>query len=325
MTWRCVKIGCLSIVAVLVIVTASYSDSSMIERRDKALKEVAACLKRDAAPIRECKNINKNMQTLMDVYKQGDRSVLPTLLQFSCPRNFLGDALIDDTEGFLSVVANLPEVNQQAVALSVAGRPLGLERPRFEQIRATLMTVPDSSPNYAFARTCLRTLETVNAALIENYLPPQTFGDRTVHSLSMNLHALEEKPLWPPALDSERTYRVTILPAFAGAQSVTLTVLADGSGHIGFRATDANHQNLTVDSAGTITPQQVSDFTSSLNEIQFWKLPAELRQKGFDGADWIVEAVQDGKYHIVLRWSPDKTPFGAVGRSLFELAGHKMS
>ena len=325
MAWRCLKITFLLIATVVAIATCSYSDSSMIEKRDKALKEVAACLKRDAAPGRECKNINKNLQTLIDVYQQGDKSVLPTLLQFTYPRNFLGDSLVDDTEGFLSAVSNLPELNQRAVAFGMAGRPFGLERPRFEKIRATLISIPDSSPNYSLARTCLRALENVNAALIENYFPPQIFGDPTVQSLSMNLHALEQRPLWTSVSDTEGTYRITKLPAFAGAQSVTLTVLADGSGQVRFRATDSDHQNLTVDTASTINAQEVSDFTSSFNQIEFWKQPAELTQKGYDGADWILEAAQNGKYHVVLRWCPGKTPFGAVGRSLFELAGHKMA
>jgi hypothetical protein len=80
-----------------------------------------------------------------------------------------------------------------------------------------------------------------------------------------------------------------------------------------------------VDAAYTISPQQVADFTAALNRIQFWQLPIEISQLGNDGAEWILEGVQDGRYHIVHRWCPGKTPFGEVARNLFDLARHKSS
>jgi len=328
MTWRFVRISCLLIVALVAFATSSYSDSSQIEKRDAALKRIATCLKRNEVSSRECKNMSKDIQVLVDVYRQGDKSVLPTLLQFAYLRDFLGDALIGDTDGFFSAVLNLSEPNQQAVAVGLAGEMSGLQRTRFETIRATLMLVSDSSPNYQLARTFLQTLETENASLLENYFPPQTFagqvGDLQVHWFSRYLHALEQKPLWSPALKNEHTYRITVLPAFSAPQAVVLTVLADGSGQIGYYATESTRMRLGVATADAISAQEVADFTSSLDQIQFWQLPTEVPQRGFDGAEWILEAVQDGKYHLVHRWCPGKTSFGEVGRSLFNFAGHKM-
>jgi hypothetical protein len=329
MTWHRTKTGCLLIAAVLAIATSSYSDSSVSEARDAALKRIAACLKRKEVSLRECKNLNKDIQTLVDVYRQGDKSVLPTLLQFTYLGDFLGDALIGDADGFFSAVARLPERSQEDVAFGLAGDMSGLQRPRFETIRTTLISVPDSSPNYQLAQTFLRTLETENASLLENYFPPQSFvgpaGDFQVHWFSRELHALEEKPLWPPASEIERTYRITVLPAFTGLESVTLTVAADGAGQMEFRSADARHQHMSAGTVLTISPQQVIDFTSSLDQIQFWKMPTELSRNGYDGADWLVEVVQDGKYHVVDRWCPGRTPLGAVGQILFKLAGHKYS
>jgi hypothetical protein len=249
------------------------------------------------------------------------------LLRFTYLCDFFGEALVGDPEGFLSAVSHLPEPDQHAVARGIAGGMLGLLRPRFEAVRATLTAVPDSSPNYQLARTCLLTLETNNASFLVNYFPPQTFTGRTddfqTRWFSRELYALEEKPLWPPASGSERTYRITVLPAFTVPESATLTVLADGSGQIKFRATDGRHEHLSVESASTISSQQVADFTALLNRVQFWQMPTESRQGGLDGAEWILEGVQDGSYHIVHRWCPGKTPFGEAGRSLFDLAGHK--
>jgi hypothetical protein len=327
MTWRRVKISCLLIVAVVAIATSSYSDSSLTEKRDGALKGIAVCLKRNEVASRECKNLNKDIQTLIDVYHQGDKSVLSTLLQFTYLSDFYGDALIGDADGFLSTVLRLPEQNQLAVAAGIAGGMRGLSRPRFEVIRATLIAVPESSPNSQLAQTFVRTLETANALFLVNYFPPQSFtgpaGDFEVRWFSRELYDLEEKPLWPAGSGNERTYRITVLPAFSGPETVILKVLADGSGQIKFRAVDPRNPHPRINKDSTIKPEQVTEFTSMLDHLQFWQLPTEPTERGLDGAEWILEGVQDGKYHVVLRWCPRKTPFGEVGRNLFKLAGQK--
>jgi hypothetical protein len=86
---------------------------------------------------------------------------------------------------------------------------------------------------------------------------------------------------------------------------------------------DSRRLQLSVDEAHTISAEQVADFSTLSNRLQFWQLPTEALRLGFDGAEWILEGVQHGTYHVVVRWCPDKTPFGEVGRSLFDLAGHK--
>ena len=42
-----------------------------------------------------------------------------------------------------------------------------------------------------------------------------------------------------------------------------------------------------------------------LSEISFWALPTEEPSSGRDGARWILEGLQDGKYHITDRWSAE--------------------
>ncbi len=327
-----INVGCLMIVSAVAFAASSYADSSTTARRDSALKGIQACLRRNEVSSRECKSLNKNVQTLVDSYRQGDKSVLPTLLRFTYLSDFYGEALIGDPDGFLSAVSRLSDADQFAVASGLAGGMVGLLRPKFDAIRATLMTVPDSSPNYQLARTCLGVLETENASLLADYFPPQTFTDRAgeilVHWFSRELYALEEKPLWPPASGNQRTYRITLLPSFSPPESVTLTVSADGSGQINFRAADSRRQHLSVDSGSTMTPQQVAGFSQSLYDLQFWQLPTQLpqlrREIEMDGTEWILEGVEDGKYHVVLRWCPGTTPFGQAGRNLFEFAGHKL-
>jgi hypothetical protein len=33
-------------------------------------------------------------------------------------------------------------------------------------------------------------------------------------------------------------------------------------------------------------------------------MPFEDPVRGFDGSEWIIEAVEQGEYHVVARWTP---------------------
>lgn len=321
-----VKACCFVIVVTATILYSSKADTSVNARRDKAVTGIEACLRRNEGSSRECKSLNKDIQTLVDVYRQGDKTVLPTLLHFTYLFDFFGEALIGDLDGFLSAVSHLSEADQDAVAMGIAGGTFGTTSQRFQSIRTALMSVSDSSSNYQVAHKCLATLEMENASLLVNYFPPRTFANRAgefrVHWFSRELSALKEKPLWPPSSENERTYRITVLLAFSAPESVTLQVIGDGSGLLNVRATDRHRGLLAIDNATTISVKKAAAFTASLNRLQFWQLPTESPQLGFDGAEWILEGVQDGVYHVVVRWCPGKTPIGEVGRNLLDLAGH---
>jgi len=46
-------------------------------------------------------------------------------------------------------------------------------------------------------------------------------------------------------------------------------------------------------------------FQKKVDSIDFWKMPARIRNYGNDGAEWILEGRVNGTYHVVDRWSPD--------------------
>src|SRR5271170_7862048 len=100
----------------LVVSILSYADSSLAARRDIALKAMSSCMQRNEVSRRECKKLNANVQTLVGVYKQGDKTVLPTLFKFTYLTDFYGDALLADPDGFLTEMGRLPEKEQRAVA-----------------------------------------------------------------------------------------------------------------------------------------------------------------------------------------------------------------
>jgi hypothetical protein len=324
-----VKDACCLVALTLALSGELHACPSKSVTRDEALRGVEACIQRNWAPSRECKNLNKNIATLEDAYRQGDKAVLPTLLHFTGLTEFYGDALVADPDGFLTAVSHLSEAQQRAVAAGIAGGMFGLPRVRFDTARAALKEVPESSPNYQLARKCLETLETENACWIVHYFPPQTFkgraSDLRLHWFSRELYVLGEKPLWPPETANERMYRVIVLPSFLPSECVTLTVMPDGTGQMEFRAADAHDHRLGADDRRTISPQQVASFAAALDRARFWELPTgppPSRIVVMDGAEWILEVVQDRKYHIVHRTCPGRTPFGGAALDLFDLSGH---
>jgi hypothetical protein len=313
----------------------SHAESTPTTRRDEALRKAKACLHGHEASSRQCKNLNQNIQIPVDVYRRGDNSVLPTLLHFTYLTDFYDEALLSDPEGFLAAIKELPEKEQIQVAEGIAGGPFrSLEKERFEAVRKLLTGIPESSSTAHIAEVCLKALETNNASLFLNYFPPQTFTSRAdnfqMFWYSRDLYSMAEKPLWPPSSSLQTTYRFTHLGAFTGPKTVSLTVLPDGTGSVRTKAMSVSHDALEIDDTVAVTPEKIARFSSALTKTDFWNMRPEEPSRGLDGAEWILEGVQNGKYHIVVRWcpaiespSPQALAFADAARLLLEFAGHK--
>jgi len=68
------RANCFLIAFSLAVSTVSHADSSESARRDKALQGIEACLRRNWVPSRECKNLDEDIATLVDVCRQGDKT-----------------------------------------------------------------------------------------------------------------------------------------------------------------------------------------------------------------------------------------------------------
>jgi hypothetical protein len=192
------RIIALSILALAASVL-SYGQTPLTTKRDKALEGIKACLRRNEVSSRECKHLNRDVATLVDVYRGGDKSVLPTLFQFSYLTDFYDEALLSDAEGFLTAMTQLSQKEQQAVATGIAG-VFGLrDVDRFKAIRELLANVPEASPTKAVAELSLKIVEIKNASLFVNYFPPGTFASRAARSpvtwYSSDMYQLGETPL----------------------------------------------------------------------------------------------------------------------------------
>jgi hypothetical protein len=331
------RIIALSILA-LAVPVISHCQTSLTSKREKALEGIKACLHRNEVSSRECKHLNQDVATLVEVYRGGDKSVLPTLFRFTYLTDFYDEALLSDPDGFLMAMTNLSKKEQQAVAAGIAGG-MGfklLDVDQFKAIRALLASVPETSPTRAVAEVSLKVVETKNASHFVNYFPPRTFtspaANFQVAWYSSDMYQLGETPLWPPPSESERTFRFTYLGAFSGPEVVTLTVLPDGSGKVKLAMVQQWPEQAKSEKLATVPADRVSDFLGRLDGAHFWEMPTESQHRGVDGAEWIMEGLQDGRYHIAVRWCPnlyehspnkDDAAFAEAARFLFQLAGHK--
>jgi hypothetical protein len=51
-----------------------------------------------------------------------------------------------------------------------------------------------------------------------------------------------------------------------------------------------------------------------------WNMPIKDCNMGRDGAQWLIEGVWKGRYHIVDRWTPEKGAFREAALYLIRLS-----
>ncbi len=153
---------------------------------------------------------------------------------------------------------------------------------------------------------------------------------------SAQLIALEEPSLFELAkTPTAQSYRFLWLRSFDHPIAVRLDIKADGTGVLTTKMTSqkggVEPGTLIENTTKPVTAEQTEAFLKKIEQVQFWSLTAEtpdptepsgLNHNRLDGADWIVEGVHAGKYHVVKRWSPETGPIRELGIApVFELAG----
>jgi len=61
-------------------------------------------------------------------------------------------------------------------------------------------------------------------------------------------------------------------------------------------------------SAGTrrLTPKEIETMRARFAAARLTELPTQDPAMGLDGAQWVMEGIVDGNYHLVDRWSPEE-------------------
>lgn len=64
---------------------------------------------------------------------------------------------------------------------------------------------------------------------------------------------------------------------------------------------------LVRDTSFYISKNEWNIFKSKVTQIDFWNLSQTEIVDGKDGSEWVLEALNEGIYHFVDRWSPSET------------------
>lgn len=126
---------------------------------------------------------------------------------------------------------------------------------------------------------------------------------------STMLFALRE-----PKLNSndgnEDVYRFTWLRSFHNPVALRLE---EQCGHIKLFYKVCNGSGgyapgrIVTDTVIYLTPEKLDSLNCLLNSANFWNMETVTNDAGgTDGAVWIMEGIKSGKYHLVVRHSPDK-------------------
>ena len=304
--------------------------------KEAAEKRIVSCyatgLRGKGCAIQALLNDGKYLLTL---YRAGDKSVLSSLMQVDAVRiglnldsKLLAHAMLDDVNGFLlalSLTQNAKEAWLNSAAVGSACDCPRINLHEFDAVREKLGSVPIESAFGGLAQRCRRDLESANATLIYTYFPPKTFqsgaGDFMVQWYSSVLYGLGEKPLWP-ADPKQMTYRFVWMRSFHDQVSITMTVQPEGDGQIRLQIYKRIPQQLES-RVLSLSKDQVREVIALIDEANFWKMTTEGNgPQGTDGAEWVLEGVHSGEYHIVTRRDASGTVFGKALWKLLRLSDY---
>lgn len=168
------------------------------------------------------------------------------------------------------------------------------------------------------------------------YFPPHTFSNSVpietgvVSWYSKHLSALSEPSLWKASKEvRHELYRFLWLRTWDpplsirvernedGTATLTLKVATGSGGYEPGKLNVAQTKKLTKEQSDTIADR----FTAS----GFWDMASTETSSGRDGAQWVLEAAKNGRYHVVDRWSPKVGPIRDLALHILELSDYKIS
>jgi hypothetical protein len=144
-----------------------------------------------------------------------------------------------------------------------------------------------------------------------------------VNWYASHLNALDE-PVLRDSLPA-KVYRFTWLRSFHKPVVIRLENF-NGAVTLYWKVSDGaggyEPGKMIVNKSKVLTLKNWNDFVASVNSINFWNLPTTRSGIGSDGAQWILEGKELGKYHVVDRQSGGKIE--SVCLKLLELSNLKI-
>jgi hypothetical protein len=170
------------------------------------------------------------------------------------------------------------------------------------------------------------------------YFPKGTFQERSANGqvfdikdewYTSHLRSMREPSLSDPSTNmTVIAYRFLWLRSFHNAIAIRLDVHLDSKGTLTTKETNGKGGykagTLILNESHQIAAVQVNIFLDLLQKAAFWSSPTQIPSGGTDGARWIMEGVEKGRYHVVDRWSAQDSDHGRACLYLHELSKIKV-
>jgi hypothetical protein len=161
------------------------------------------------------------------------------------------------------------------------------------------------------------------------YFPNLALGEtQREHDLfaawyTKDLKAMGEPSMLALSTTPAHAYRFLWLRTFDNPVAVRVNVGEDGSSLLTVKVASGKAGNergvLIKNQTRNLGMQPTKWFLDQIENLQYWSQPTrESTGPGCDGAEWMLEAVKDGRYKVVIRWSPAKGPLRELGLDMVE-------
>ena len=146
---------------------------------------------------------------------------------------------------------------------------------------------------------------------------------------SHQLLALEE-PIIYAQKDSYKTiYRFTCLRTFHNPFSIRIEIDEhEASAMLFFKMSSGaggyDPGELMISEQKKLESEEFKSLVNVMGKYNYWELPFEDGSLGLDGSEWIIELLEDNKYHAISRWTPSNCEVYDLGNIFIELSGQNI-
>ena len=146
--------------------------------------------------------------------------------------------------------------------------------------------------------------------------------DDTNHWYSSQLHALKEPIIYSQVDNNISIYRFTCLRTFQDPFSIRIEIGKEKSARLYFKMRDSFDLTgkLEKNKERKLEKEETREFLELLKRYDYLSLPFYDESMGLDGSIWIVEILEDNKYHAVTTWSPENGAIYDLGKLFVDLS-----
>jgi hypothetical protein len=168
------------------------------------------------------------------------------------------------------------------------------------------------------------------------YFPKGIFSEepesdrREAARLAKYLVALQEPSFYELKSNSKATaFRFLYLRNFEPPVAIRVEAQTGGAGVVHFKATDGSvgykPGKLVTEKRVKLDKSQMQTCLDKVGSAGFWSLVTrDAHPDGWDGAQWVLEGVQNGKYQLAERLSPDRGAVRRLGLYFLKLSEEKI-